>query len=109
LSGIAADVGCQLSLLSDVYILSLMSAGYYHRDADCCCCFCCCRYYLLSLMSMRLVRCLLSELNAAGHTYVLEMPLLLSSDGIVADVELGQRPHIPDGISDSSRACKESE
>ena len=43
-------------------------------------------------MSMRLVRCLLSELDAAGHTYALETPLLLSSDVIPADVELGQRP-----------------
>jgi hypothetical protein len=43
-------------------------------------------------MSMRLVRCLLSELDAAGQTYALETPLLLSSDVIPADVELGQRP-----------------
>ena len=35
---------------------------------------------------------LLSELDAAGHTYALETPLLLSSDVIVADVELDQRP-----------------
>jgi hypothetical protein len=46
---------------------------------------------------------LLSELDAAGHTDALEMLLLLSSDAIVADVELDQRPHIFDGISDSSR------
>jgi hypothetical protein len=54
---------------------------------------------------MRLVRCLLSELDAAGRTYALETPLLLSSDGITADVELGQCPHIFDGIgnSDSTR------
>ena len=45
-------------------------------------------------MSMRLVRCLLSELDAARHTYALETPLLLSSDVITADVELGQRPVI---------------
>jgi hypothetical protein len=45
---------------------------------------------------MRLVRCLLSELDAAGHTYVLETSLLLqkSSDVITADVELGQHPGI---------------
>jgi hypothetical protein len=35
---------------------------------------------------------LLSELDAAGHTDALEMPLLLSSDVIVADIELDQRP-----------------
>ena len=35
---------------------------------------------------------LLIELDAAGHTYALEIPLLPSSDVIVADVELDQRP-----------------
>jgi hypothetical protein len=47
---------------------------------------------LLSLMSMRLVRCLLSELNATGHADALEIPLLLISDVIAADIELGQCP-----------------
>jgi hypothetical protein len=41
---------------------------------------------------------LLSELDAAGHTDALEMPLLLSSDVIVADIELDQRRHIGNGI-----------
>jgi hypothetical protein len=40
-----------------------------------------------------------SEVDAAGQANALETPLLLSSDGIVADVELDQRPVIPDGIS----------
>jgi hypothetical protein len=35
---------------------------------------------------------LLSELDAAGHTDALEIPLLLSSDVVAADVELDQRP-----------------
>jgi hypothetical protein len=47
---------------------------------------------LLSLMSMHLVRCLLSELDAAGHTDALEIPLLLTSDVIAADIELDQCP-----------------
>jgi hypothetical protein len=47
---------------------------------------------LLSLMPMLLVRCLHSEIDAAGHANVLETPLLLSSDLIAADVELDQRP-----------------
>jgi hypothetical protein len=47
---------------------------------------------LLSLMSMRLVCCLVSEFDTAGLADALENPLLLSSDGIVADVELDQRP-----------------
>jgi hypothetical protein len=59
---------------------------------------------LLSLMSMRFVRCLLGELDAAGHTDALEFPLLLTSNVIAADVKLDQRPHIFDGISDSSWA-----
>ena len=45
-------------------------------------------------MSICLVRCLLSELNAAGRTYALETSLLLSVDVITADVELSQRPII---------------
>jgi hypothetical protein len=36
----------------------------------------------------------LSELDAAGQTDALEIPLLLSSDVVAADAELGQRPHI---------------
>jgi hypothetical protein len=47
---------------------------------------------LLSMASMHLVRCLLSELNAAGQADALELPLLRSSDAISADVELDQRP-----------------
>ena len=35
---------------------------------------------------------LFSELDAAGHTDALEIPLLLSSDVAVADVERDQRP-----------------
>jgi hypothetical protein len=43
-----------------------------------------------------------SELDAAGHTYALETALLLSSDVIPADVELGQRPLVTDrDISDN--------
>jgi hypothetical protein len=45
---------------------------------------------------------LLSELDTAGHTDALEIPLLLSSDVVAADVELDQRPHISDGISNSN-------
>jgi hypothetical protein len=41
---------------------------------------------------------LLSELDAAGHTDALEIPLLLSSDVIAADDELDQRP-IAGGVS----------
>ena len=89
MSVVVAAAGC-LYFIADV--------GYYRRDAGYCCWFHCCRCYLLSLMSMRLVRCLLSELDAAGHTYALETPLLLSSDVIAADVELGQRLHIGDGV-----------
>jgi len=47
---------------------------------------------LLSPMPMRLVRCLLGELDAAGHADALETLLLLSSDEVAADVELDQRP-----------------
>jgi hypothetical protein len=44
------------------------------------------------------VRCLLSELDIAGHADALEILLLLSSDGIAADIKLDQCPHIGDGI-----------
>jgi hypothetical protein len=36
------------------------------------------------------------ELDAAGHTDALKFPLLLTSNVIAADVELDQRPVIPD-------------
>jgi hypothetical protein len=35
---------------------------------------------------------LLNELDAAGHTDAPEIPLLISSNVVVADVELDQRP-----------------
>jgi hypothetical protein len=56
-------------------------------------------------MSMRpcAVRCLLIEFDAAGRADALEISFLFSSDDIAADFELGQRPRILDGISDSSR------
>jgi hypothetical protein len=54
---------------------------------------------LLPLASMRLVRCLLGELDAAGHTYALDLPLLLTSDVIAADVELDQRSIVGGGVS----------
>jgi hypothetical protein len=41
---------------------------------------------------MLLVRCLHSEIDAAGHANALETSRLLRSDVIVADVELDQRP-----------------
>jgi hypothetical protein len=45
-------------------------------------------------------RCrLLSELDAAGHADALQIPLLLSSNAIAADIKLDQRPHIGDDIS----------
>jgi hypothetical protein len=55
---------------------------------------------VLSLMWMRLCYrvVLLSELDAASHTDVLEIPLLFSSDLIVADVELDQGPVVGRGI-----------
>ena len=53
---------------------------------------------------MRLVRCLLSELDTAGHTYALETPLLLSSDVIPADVELGQRGIVLAGYPSSNNS-----
>jgi hypothetical protein len=46
-----------------------------------------------------------SEMDAAGHANALETSLLLSSDVIVADVELDQRPVVADGIGNSSRTC----
>ena len=51
---------------------------------------------------MRPARCLLSELDAAGHADALEIPLLLSSDVVAADIELNQRPHILDGVANSN-------
>jgi hypothetical protein len=42
---------------------------------------------------------LLSELDAAGHTNALETPLLLSSNIIVADIELDQGPVVLDANS----------
>jgi hypothetical protein len=39
-------------------------------------------------------RCLHGEIDAAGHANALETPFLLSSDVIVADVELDERPVI---------------
>jgi hypothetical protein len=48
---------------------------------------------------------LLSELDAAGHTDALEILLLHSSDAVVADVKLDQRPHIGDGVSKGGNAC----
>jgi hypothetical protein len=83
-------------------LLPLMSA-HYRR----------CRLLLLFLMPLAIVDViadvdapytrlvLLSEFDTAGRTYALEIPLLLSSDVVTADVELDQRPHIFDGISNS--------
>jgi hypothetical protein len=48
------------------------------------------------------VRCLLSELDAAGHTDTLEIIFLLSSDVIAADVKLGQRPIVGGYVRDVS-------
>jgi hypothetical protein len=56
----------------------------------------------LPLMSMRLMPCLHSELDTAGQADALEIPPLLSSDVIPADIELDQRPHIGDGISNDN-------
>jgi hypothetical protein len=56
-------------------------------------------------MSMRLVRCLHSELDAAGHADALETPLPLSPDAIVADVKLDQRSHVGDGIGKGGNTC----
>jgi hypothetical protein len=55
---------------------------------------------------VRLMRCLLSELDAAGHADALEIPLLLGSNEVSADVELDQRPHIGDGVSKGGNTCK---
>jgi hypothetical protein len=54
-----------------------------------------------------LVRCLLSEIDAPGETDALEILklLLLSADETAADVELGQRPHIGDGIGKGGNTC----
>jgi hypothetical protein len=54
---------------------------------------------LLSLMPVLLMRCLHSEVDAAGHANALETPLLLRSDVIAADIELVQRPIVGGGIS----------
>jgi hypothetical protein len=91
MSAVIAFVGASLMLVVSAagYLYFIANVGYYRQDAGYCCCFRCCRCCPLSLVSIRLVRCLLSELDAAGHTYALETPLLLSSDGIIADVELG--------------------
>jgi hypothetical protein len=45
----------------------------------------------------------LDALGAAAFGDLLKGLALL--DMVVTDVELGQRPHIPDGIGDSSRTC----
>jgi hypothetical protein len=76
-------VGYLLSMMSVVYTITDVDVGYNRR---------CWRSPLLSLLSMRLVRCLRSELDATGHVDALEIPLLLSSDVVAADVELDQRP-----------------
>ena len=47
---------------------------------------------------------LLSEFDIAGHTDTLEIPLLLSSDVVTADVELDQRPHILDNVGNRDNA-----
>jgi hypothetical protein len=82
-------------------LLPLMSA-HYRR----------CRLLLLLLVPLAIVdviadvdapcTCLvlLSEFDTAGHTDALEIPLLLSSDVVTADVELDQRPAIPDADSE---------
>jgi hypothetical protein len=49
---------------------------------------------------------LLSELDAADHTDALEIPLLPSSDVIVADVELDQRPHIGDSTGNGDNTLR---
>jgi hypothetical protein len=56
-------------------------------------------------MSMHLVRCLLSELDATGHADALEIPLLLTSDVIAANIELNQCPHIGNGIGKDGNTC----
>jgi hypothetical protein len=63
-------------------------------DVGYCRCFCCFSLLFLSMLSLvvsdvdapraRLV--LLSELDAAGHTDALEIPLLLSSEVVAADI-----------------------
>jgi hypothetical protein len=108
-----ADVGYRLVVLPPTSAIGAVasadvgSLSHYRR----------CRLLLLFLMSpaicivgiiadvdapcTRLV--LLSEFDIAGYTDALEIPLLLSSNVVTADIELDQRPHILDGISDSSR------
>jgi hypothetical protein len=87
-----SERGGDLSLLSAsewMLAVYIIAGGYYRR----------CRLLpllpllsLLSPMPMRLVRCLLGELDTAGHTDALEFPLVFTSDDIAADVELDQRP-----------------
>jgi hypothetical protein len=48
---------------------------------------------------------LLSELDAAGYTDALETLLLLSSDSIIADVELGQGPLVTDRNNRMRKYC----
>jgi hypothetical protein len=70
-------------------IIADVDVGY----CRCFCCFSLLRCYLLLMLSLvadvdapraRLV--LLSELDAAGHTDALEIPLLLSSEFVAADI-----------------------
>jgi hypothetical protein len=41
---------------------------------------------------------LLNEFDTAGHTDALEIPLLLSSDVVIADAELDECPHTGDSV-----------
>jgi hypothetical protein len=52
---------------------------------------------------------LLSEFDTAGPTDALEISLLLSSDVVAADGELGQRPIAADGISEGGNTCRKRE
>jgi hypothetical protein len=61
---------------------------------------------IIAVMSIRLVRCLLSKLDAAGNADALEIPLLLSSNTVAADIKLGQRPIVGD-VGDISRVSQE--
>jgi hypothetical protein len=45
-------------------------------------------------------RCLVYEIDAAGHANALEIPFLLSSDVIEADVELDERPLLTETTAD---------
>jgi hypothetical protein len=104
----AADVGCYCYCRCRLYLLPAMSAvigdvGCCRADNQRCDDRYCHRCLLLSLsilslMPGLLVRCLHSEINTAGHANALEIPLLLSPDGIFADVELDQRPIVGRGI-----------